>query len=168
MEPTTFGPVQEYIDKVRDHYIINYDSYKDTTPYETRNLYSDAISAKINSLKNKIESMETYMPDMNTSRRANAEDISNNRFKLFELRNTIDALPNSDVYRQKEVDTLRGRIDNSVLVNESRGFVYILYIFITLIIIGGLISMYWFPSNGKLNIFISVIAVLLLLLTFYQ
>ena len=145
-------------------------TYNDSSPdskYKVSDFYSQAITEKINSLKNNIYNISQYTPIINEQSLKNSASLKLNKLELG-LENYINGNPNSRVYKQKEIDTLRGKIYNSNLANSSRILLYIIYIFITLIIIGGLISMYWFPSNGRLNIFIAIIAVLIFLLTFYQ
>ena len=163
---TVFGQVQNDIPIIRND-VYNYNNSKETK-YKATDLYSNAITRKIDSLKTNIDTIGSYVPLMN-NQSLNYDTI--NKAKTTNLISLIvenEKNPASNIYKQREIDTLRGRINNSKLVNKSRVIIYIIYIFITLVIIGGLISMYWFPSKGRLDIFISIIAVLLLLLTFYQ
>ena len=165
---TAFGRIQTDIPEIRGD--IN--TYEDKTANRAATQYSDAISGKINSLKNDIDTIGGYMPTMTKESSQIDSSLITKRTEVVALnaanRNNNEYFKNSNINKQQEVDTLRGRISNSELVNQSRISIYIIYIFIALVIIGGLISIYWFPSKGRLNIFISIIAVLLLLLTFYQ
>ena len=160
--PTLFGQVQDNITSITN----DIQTYNSTL--HTSDLESNYITRKISSLKNNIETIGLYLPLMNEQSLKNNTSLVNKQTELTDLIKQNIISPSSVISKQREVDTLRGRINNSKLVYKSRVFIYIIYIFITLIIIGGLVSMYWFPSKGRLDIFIAIIAVLLLLLTFYQ
>jgi len=167
-EPTILGNAEE-IDRLQT-LIRNYNDPDLSSTQRETDLFSNAITTYANSLNNNI-----YKLDNGTKKRAmqlqsaiNTQAIIDKNKELTDLINLNKTLTSSVVYKQREVDTLSGRINNSRLVNSSRIFVYIIYVLVTFLIISGLIFMYWFPSKGRLDIFISVIAVLLLLLTFYQ
>ena len=167
-EPTILETAED-IRKIQD-LIINYNNPDLSSTQRETDLYSNNITTYINSLNNNIDKLDGGIKKRALLEQSeiNSQAIINKNTELTDLINLNKTLTSSAVYKQREVDTLSGRINNSRLVNKSRVFVYILYIIITLIIIGGLIFMYWFPSKGRLDIFISVVAVLLLLLTFYQ
>ncbi len=164
MDQSINDQVQNEISSIRGYI----QRYIDTPAYQMTDVYSNEITQKIISLENNIFNINAYDMMINDQALQNATSLVNKRNELLDLTNDLNNSTSSVIYKQREVDTLRGRINNSKLVNNSRVSIYIIYIFITLIIIGGLVSMYWFPSNGRLNIFISIIAVLLLLLSYYQ
>ena len=164
MDQTINGRVLNDISSIRgDIQMYNANPIRQVT-----DIYSNDITRKIIALKNDIVTIGAYNSMINEQASKNHISIVNKNTQLNDLNEEIENSTSSVNYKQREVDTLRGRINNSKLVNNSRVSIYIIYIFITLVIIGGLVSMYWFPSNGRLNIFISIIAVLLLLLSYYQ
>ena len=166
MDQTFLGRVQNDISSIRD-YVQRFDNSSDPA-YKATDFHSNEITRKIISLKNNIDNIGGYDTMINEQALKNNTSLVNKQKELADLIKENENSTSSVIYKQREVDTLRGRINNSKLVNNSRVSIYIIYIFITLVIIGGLVSMYWFPSNGRLNIFIAIIAVLLLLLSFYQ
>ena len=167
-EPSIIGNAEE-IARLKT-LILNYNNPLLSATQRVNDKYSNDITTYLNSLNNNIDNLDngTKKRAMQAQSAINKQAIIDKNKELYYLKRRNRGLVSSEFYKQQEVDTLRGRINNSKLVNNSRIFVYIIYILVTLIVIGGLIFMYWFPSKGRLDIFISVIAVLLLLLTFYQ
>ena len=147
-----------------DKDIHNYNNSSDPK-FKASDLYSNAITAKIKTLNENIDKIDVLsIAEQSWNIGQNIRDTTE---LIIKTKADSANSPNNIISKQKEVDILRGRIDNSKLVNSSRIFIYIVYIIITLIIIGGLIYMFWFPNKGILNIFISIMAVLILLVSFY-
>lgn len=149
-----------------DKDIHNYNTSSDPK-FKASDLYSNAITAKIKTLNENIYKINENVPLILLQSVINEQNIRDTNELIIKTKADSANSPDNIIYKQKEVDILRGRIDNSKLVNSSRIFIYIVYIIITLIIIGGLIYMFLFPNKGILNIFISIMAVLILLVSFY-
>ena len=142
---------------------INFTGVSDTTAIKESYSKNNQLT---NALSNKLLSISNTMQDLTPSFDNMKNNIAVNNSKYTELSDILTTKRDirTAMVTKSQLDNnlnlqINDGIEDSAITYKTNYSTYLTYLFFTVIILVGMIIMFWFPQKGNLDIFILVLSI---------